>query len=495
LSKGSKTVPAVGAMILLAASLAGCTSEKQTNTSPSPKPSESAKASAAPSASPSAQANVYPENGLSKDPVTLKVGHWENGYGREWLDFAIKKFNAKYPNVKFEVTSSPKLDTVLSTKIAANDDNDMFDFFFPRFSGVGDTERLAEAGKFEDLSDLWKKELPGEKGKTVRSVVSDDFYDAAMLGGKTYRLPVGGYTAGLFFNENLFDKNGWNKDPKTWDEFVQLMETIKAKDVIPITFPGVYAGYLTDYTFNFLPFMLADANGSFDAYLKNFRSFKMPQFTAPEVKEAWKRMYEFGQKGYFPNGVAALNHTQSQMQVLQGKAALVSTGDWVGNEMKDSTPQDFKWGFMAIPATNDPNNTIYVHTGVTDVGYVIWKNKPDLNKKWAKEFMLSLYDFEVQQFLAEKTGVFPGRLDYGADPARLEKMQAAPKAVMAYAQRHKVKYLSLRRDVSFTSPSAAQASKTLSEAITGFASGKKDPQPVLEEVEKLYTKALEEEKK
>src|SRR5690606_34721013 len=100
--------------------------------------------------------------------------------------------------------------------------------------------------------------------------------------------------------------------------------------------------------FNVLQFDLAKANGSFDTYLNNFRNYDGPQLTTEENKEAWSRMYEFGKQGYFPAGVAALNHTQSQMQVMQHKAAMVATGDWVGNEMTEFTPEGFTWGFMSI---------------------------------------------------------------------------------------------------------------------------------------------------
>ncbi|MCQ6561683.1 ABC transporter substrate-binding protein [Paenibacillus mendelii] len=439
-----------------------------------------------------AEDDVYPENGLSKsEKVTLKVGFWENGGGRSWMDTAVKKFSEKYPNVSFDITSTPTLETILEPMIAAGDDEEMFDLFFPRFTAAGQAEKLVEAGKIEPQDDLWNRVLPGETDKTLRSVISDDMFEAVQFKGMTSRVPVGGYTAGLFFDQNLFDEHGWNKNPSTWDEFVALLGDIKAKDIIPITFPGVYAGYLTNYTFDLLPFGLAKGEGNFDTYLDNFRNYTGPQLTTEHNKEEWSRLYDLGKKGYFPPGVAALNHTQSQMQVLQHKAALVSTGDWVGNEMKTSTPEGFKWGFMAIPATNDKDQTIFINSGVTDIGFSIWKNKPDLVKQWSKEFILSLYTFEIQEILAAEAGAFPARLDFGDDPARIAKLQPAPAAVMEYATKHEVQYISFRRNFSLMSPESAQSSKLVSEMITAVASGKKDPLPVLEQAEKLLQKSIE----
>ncbi|QJD84297.1 ABC transporter substrate-binding protein [Cohnella herbarum] len=481
-------------LVMVVVLLAGCGGNNN-----EPQSSSSASGSStAPSASASgatgseSEGDVYPENGLSKsEKVTLKMGYWESGSGRAWMDLAVKKFIEKYPNVDFDITSSPTLETILEPKIAAGDDEDMFDLFIPRFSGAGQHERLVIAGKMEPLDDLWNRELPGEAGKTLKSVISNDAYDSAVKLGYTASLPVAGYTAGLFFDQKLFDEKGWNKSPGTWDEFVALLDQIKADGVIPITFPGVYAGYLTDYVFNILQFDLAKANGSFDTYIKNFRSYTGPQLTTPENKEAWNRMYEFGKKGYFPSGVAALNHTQSQMQVLQHKAALVSTGDWVGNEMKDATPEGFTWGFMAVPATNDADQTIFVNSGVSDIGFMIWKNKPDLNKKWAKEFVMSLYDFEIQTAVASEAGAYPARLDFGDDPARTAKLQPTQAAVMDYATKHNVQYISYRREFGLISQESGTADKMLSELITAVATGKKDPAPVLEEAEKLKQAAIE----
>lgn len=437
-----------------------------------------------------AGAEVY-DNGLPKDEkVTLKVGLWEGGGGRAWMDLAMAEFTKKYPNVEFDLTSTPTLETILEPKIAAGNDEDMFDLFMPRFSATGSLDRLVAAGKLESQDDLWERQLPDGSGKTLRSVISDDAYDTALSLGTTVRVPIVSFTSGLFFDQKLFDEKGWNKNPATWDEFVALLDQIKADGVIPITFPGIHAGYLTDYVFNVLQFDLAKANGNFDTYVKNYRDYEGPQLTTDENKEAWNRMYEFGKKGYFPAGVAALNHTQSQMQVMQHKAAMVATGDWVGNEMKNSTPEGFNWGFMAIPATNDPKQTVFINSGVGDISFVIWKNKPELNKKWAKEFIMTLYNFEIQESLAVDAGAYPGRLDYGDDPERIQKLQPTQSAVMEYSTKHNVEYISYRRNFNLTSAEDGQSTKMISELITAVATGKKDPLPVLEEAEKLKQAAI-----
>lgn len=473
-------------IVFLLAIIVGCTSGQGGQVS-TPTPGSS---------SPSTAQDSYPDNGLPKNQkVTITFGFWENGYGRDWIDNAIKKFTTKYPNVDFKVTYSPKIGEMISTKIAAKNDNDMFDIISPILASADEKIQVQKAGLFEDLSDLWNREVPDAKGKKLKDLVLDGTMEfAAKVDGKYYEIPMGGYTTGLFYDKVFFEKNGWNQNPKTWDEFIKLLDDIKAKGIIPITYPGVYPTYI-NYGFTIKQFELAERKGTLDQFVKNYRGAKLPIYASPESKEVWTRMYEMGKKGYFPEGAAALTHTQSQMQLLQHKAALASTGDWVQNEMKTATPDGFKWGFMDIPFGSKPTDTIWVQNGVGSGSVMIWKNKPELTKKWAKEFNMFLMTNEIQAFNNKFAGIYPIRKDFLEDPKNMAEMQEAPKAVMDYAKNNKVRFGTIDKEVTFAHPSAAKATKMITEMIVEVAVGKKDPIPVLEEADKLMKEAIDAEKK
>ena len=142
------------------------------------------------------------------------------------------------------------------------------------------------------------------------------------------------------------------------------------------------------------------------------------------------RLESFAKKGYLHPGTASFDHTQSQMELVQGKAALVTVGAWVANEMKDVTPNDFEWGFMPFPGADSHNQDLYVRIASSINGF-IWKEKPELNKKWAKEFNLWLYNLDIQKKRAFAGGV-PSRSDFsqkfhdleGISPSVLEALQA-----------------------------------------------------------------------
>jgi N-acetylglucosamine transport system substrate-binding protein len=457
----------------------------------------------APSSAPTSGANnsggndkaedVYEENGLPKDQkVTLKVGFFEGGMGREWFDYAMDTFKQKFPNVSFDVVYSSEIAGITSTKISANNSEDMFDMFSGSLPGGNDAiNALVESGKLESQEDLWDRKVYDGSGKTVKELAYPGYFEGApRIMGDTYALPNAGYGTGLFYNKKLFAQYGWNENPNTWEEFVQLGEDIKAQNIIPISYPGVYPEYLHNAFGSWKLFELAEINGNLESFEDGFRNYKLPYYASEESKAVWSRIAELGKKGFFPKGVAGLNHTQSQMQVLQGKAATVATGVWVGNEMKDSTPEGFEWGFMIVPMGDNPDSTKWLRYFAANGNY-IWADKPELNKQWAKEFNVWLWNMDVQQMIAEKGGAMPVRNDYLTDTARADKLQDAVKNMLAYMDKNKVQGETEAHHIALTDSAAAQAGKIIQEMITEVTEGKLDPIPLLEEADELLKKALE----
>lgn len=475
--------------LMIVSMLASCAgsnsnSEGSTNTESSPVVSTEPSATAQ-------ESNVYPENGLPKDEkVKLKFAYWENGSGREWIDYAMDTFKKKFPNVEFDTTYSPGIDTIIGTKISAGNDEDMFDIF--SFNVPGGGAPLVEAGKIEPQDDLWDRKAYDNPEKTLRELQSGVYEGTARTEGEVYALPYNQSVTGLFYNKKLFEEHGWNQNPKTWGEFLSLIDDIKAKNIIPITYPGKYPGYLS---FGFgvaQQFEVADYTGNLAKYEDDYRNYRTPFYTSNESKTVYGHIYELGQKKAFPKGVAALSHTQSQMQMLQGQAAMALTGEWVQNEMKDSIPDGFEWGFMLAPMGDSPDSTKYYQIYPSG-GHYIWAAKPELNKQWAKEFIVWMWNLDVQQILAEKAGSLTVRVDYMNDQARVEKLLDAPRAVMSYQQNNPTKGQSESRYVSRIGPNIDKLN-IMGESLNDFAEGAKDPLPVLEAAEEFLNAAIAENK-
>lgn len=433
------------------------------------------------------------DNGLPKnEEVTLKVGYFVGGYGRDWFDAAVDSFTEKYPNVKIDITASPDMKTILSTRISAGNDNDMFDLF--NTTPAGGVVALAEAGLLEPMDDIWDYNLPDVPDKTVKELSMPGMFESTpLIQGKTYEFAIFTSFGGLFFDKKLFEEHGWNQNPKTWEEFKQLLAEIKAEGIAPITFPGIHPSYHNWAFGTAKNFELADINGHAEEFIENYKTYTLPQYTAPETVETWTRIYELGKQGYFAEGLPALSHTQSQMQVLQGQAAMVSTGTHVENEMKEATPEDFQWGYMAVPFRDNEDQKLWVRSGTTGFNY-IWAAKPELNKKWAKELIVWLLHLDNQQIAAENAGALPMRSDLTEDPARTVNLTSSAQAVLKYITDNDAHAYKASRTISISNPNLAQAEKLLDENIVKFALGLQDPKPILEEAEKLLERALEAEK-
>jgi N-acetylglucosamine transport system substrate-binding protein len=436
---------------------------------------------------PKASGDVY-ENGLPKDQeVTLKYGFFEGGIGRDWVDDAIQTFEEKYPNVTIEILASPDISQILSTRISAGDDEEMFDLF--NRAPSGGVASLAESGKLEPLDDIWEMQLPDHESM-VKELMMNGLYESAnRINGVSYEIPTSASVGGLFFNKQLFDEKSWNQNPQTWDEFVTLLEEIKSEGITPITFPGMYP-YYHDWAFGDVEsFEIAGLAGNAEESVSNYQKFEGEVFTNPETVERWDKIYELGQKGYFHEGLAALSHTQSQMQVLQGDVAMVSTGSHVENEMKQSAPEGFEWGYMSVPFIDSADQKNWVRQGTTN-GHYIWAAKPDLNKAWAKEFILWMLTLDIQEAAAEDGGAMPVRSDFIEDPARYDKLQSSSKSVLSYIEENNVQLTKAYRAVSIVHPSYDQAFKLRDEAVVNVFLGKEDPKQMLEEAEALIQAAI-----
>lgn len=419
--------------------------------------------------------------------IVLKVGYQEGGYGSEFLKYAIKTFEAKYPNVKIELTLSPDLATVVSTLAQAKNDKDMFDIF----TGY---DPYAGAGLLEPINDVLEQTFADDPNLKVKDGLYPGVYDT--LGrnskGEIFRLPRAIYVGGLFYDKAFFKQHGWNEDPKTWDEFLALCEQIKKDGVIPITYSGMY-NYIGFSVWWNKEFELAELNGTLKKIKDDYVNYRAPRYNTPEMIDLYTRLYTMGKKGYFSPGLAALTHTQSQMQMLKHEAALVSTADWVENEMKSAgaVPDGFQWGYMAIPFGKKPGDTIWLNNGDSDSA-VIWKNKPAENKKWAKEFIKWTLNLDVQKNMAIVAGAMPVRGAFYKDQANLDKLTSSQKAISAYMATHKTRLennFSIKPPVG---PSDAQADEFFVGSVPLICQGELEPKAVLDKAEALFEKGLEE---
>jgi len=78
------------------------------------------------------------------------------------------------------------------------------------------------------------------------------------------------------------------------------------------------------------------------------QDLKPGAFTDPEFIHAARLTQEMA-TGYFEPGAMAMTHTESQLEWVNGRAAMIFCGLWLKNEMKNAIPDGFEMACFAVP--------------------------------------------------------------------------------------------------------------------------------------------------
>ena len=111
-------------------------------------------------------------------------------------------------------------------------------------------------------------------------------------------------------------------------------------------------------------------------------------------------MKEIADKGYLLEGTVGMNHTESQTEMMLGKAAFITNGTWTENEMQDAPREDgFEFAMAPIP-TESADDVHYVFDSCEQFSIPAAAKNPEL----AKEFLRFLYSDESVSAFAEASG-------------------------------------------------------------------------------------------
>lgn len=175
-------------------------------------------------------------------------------------------------------------------------------------------EDIVKAGGAADLTDVWQKYIASGE-------YSQSMADAFSFDGKVYAVPFNLAYWVVYYNKPLFEENGL-KPPTTWEEFMQVNETLKAKGVIPMaqTFVDTWQAFIM-----FAEMIMRTQGPEFYAKLMNGEV----KYTDPgvvEAMEAWKELIE---KGYVTNDYSFGTAENTFLPEFQnGKIGMVLIGDW-----------------------------------------------------------------------------------------------------------------------------------------------------------------------
>lgn len=339
----------------------------------------------------------------------LNIAVFQGGYGPEYWDEIVSEFEAAYPGVKVNMTNSSRIGDVLRPQFVAGNPPDFLVVVDTEQSGLM-TSLVKEKGLL-DISDVFESKAL-DKDQLLKDTVLPGMLESTRFSpyqdGKIYLAPFNAGPMGLIYNKKLFRDKGW-KLPETWDDFFALDEELKKEENYLVnkngektkralfTYQGIYPDYLEEIMYPSL------ANAAGIESLKKIFAYEPGSFKTDMVKKVLDTFAKIGVEGYLMKGTVDLNHTQSQTDMMLGKAIFIVNGTWMENEMKNSPREEgFEFGMIPVPVFNKGDEH-YILTSYDQFSIPVRAKNPEL----AKEFLKFLYtDKSVKLFAEKSNGVF-----------------------------------------------------------------------------------------
>lgn len=350
--------------------------------------------------------------GMEKPTGKLDVAAFQGGFGIDFYQKAAKEFDEKNPGLETTVTGGPHIWEELTPRFVQGSPPDLT---LPGWKM--DHWGLVEEDQILDLSEAMKTK-PYEGEGEWKDTFEPSLLKLGQQDGKQYVLPYYFNVMGWWYDPGVFAKNGWTP-PKTYTELLALCEKIKAKGIAPLTYQGKYPYYMLEGMF--LPW--AVSIGGIEA-VNAAQNLEPGAWKAPCFIQSAKMIKELSDKGYFENGATALTHTESQMDFLQGKAAMIPCGTWLYSEMHKQMPPTAKMEFMLPPVVadgkGDPTSVI---TGIEPWMVPSKGHNPNAAIAFFK-YMTSLT--KAKQFVEEKGSLMAIK---GSDQVNLPEVLKTPAKV------------------------------------------------------------------
>lgn len=321
----------------------------------------------------------------------LKVAAIESAYGPGMWEAVAQAFEKTHEGVDVQVTVDRNIEDVIGPSMKAGDYPDVVHLAVGREKAL--TETMIKEKGLEDLTDILSMTVPGED-VTVGEKIIPGFTDTSVTNpygdGKTYLMPMFYSPCGLFYNAGLMKEKGWDV-PETWDEMWALGDTAKADGISLFTYP--HAGYFDAFFYA----LLNEAGGP--EFFDKATHYEEGIWQTAEAKSAFDTVTKLCTytDPTTPANANNDNFAKNQQLVIDGQALFMPNGTWVVGEMAASTPEDFEWGFMALPAMTNGGDR-YSYTFFEQ----IWVPSAAQHKDLAKEFIAFLYSDEAAKlFITE----------------------------------------------------------------------------------------------
>lgn len=290
------------------------------------------------------------EHPPTREQVVIDIPVLAAGFGGGFFEQTAREFERLRPDVRVKLVGDARMHEKVRIRVMAGELPDATDAVL-----LYDT--LIAHGKIRDLqADLDGPNWEGD-GRWRDSFLPGVLDRWTRPSGHVFGIPFAYGVWTVFYDKALFAQHGWSP-PRTWDDFFALCEAMRAADVPPLAFPGVYMRY-GDAFLRAAHYSLVGPEG-FRAYNELRPGTRSdPHFVrAAEIVQRITTHYMLA-------GWEGMTHTAAQQAFLDRRAAMTISA-WFVSEMRDVIPKDFQLGAFNLPVfpegMTDPN-TIQAQAG------------------------------------------------------------------------------------------------------------------------------------
>ncbi|MEH7493846.1 ABC transporter substrate-binding protein [Neobacillus niacini] len=325
--------------------------------------------------------NTTKDSSGDEKQVTLTVwGDQENQSKAEPAFNKINKlFMEKHPNIKIDYQYSGTHQTI-DTAVRSNS---LPDLFYVQGNKTPMMELYVNSGALLPLDDY----------NLDVSRYSEEAISYATVGDSLYSsLPAFMDSQLIYYNKDIFKKYGIS-EPKTFEEFIGIFDSLKENGVKPMSMPGK-----DEWGRPWLAFSLASALAN-DS-LTNLANGE-GDFSDPNMVKTFQTIHDFANNDYFSKNFITTDTSGAQLSFTNGDVAMMADGTW-NHPTYTSTMSNL--GSFYIPGIDGEkvaplslsNYTTYAVSAKTE------------HPKEAVEYLKFLSSKEAQQIAAEEiVGVIP----------------------------------------------------------------------------------------
>lgn len=258
------------------------------------------------------------------------------------IEEIIQDFEKLHPDIDVQMTSVPDAGTVLKTRMLSGDVPDVINLYPQNI----DFQEWANAGYFYDMT-----------GQDYLDNLKNQYADKYAINGKVYNVPLTANVSGIYYNKTKFEALGL-KAPETWDEFVQLVDDIKAAGETPFAIAGTEGWTLNGYH----QLSLITTTGSADAANEYLRYSQPNSISDDDILKADAAKLDLlADEGNQQANWKGASYNDAIVAFTSEDALMTTNGSWALAAMRQQEPT-FEISTFAFPG-EEPGQSATVGAG------------------------------------------------------------------------------------------------------------------------------------